>query len=167
MSLNKYLSIGLFVIIAFILLFQTCGKNERIRTERITDTLIVTKLVNINKDSLKVDSLMKVKQRVKIVYKQKTDSIYIVAPDTCKNYITMLVNNCNEYLSLNDSIIESQMSLINEQRDLYRIQRDLINKQNDMLYSDSLHIVKLNKKIKRKNISIGIISAVGLGALLR
>jgi hypothetical protein len=167
MSLNKYLSIGLFAIIAFILLFQTCGKNETIRTEKITDTLIVTKLVNINKDSLKVDSLMKVKQRVKVVYKQKTDSIYIAAPDTCKTYITMLVNNCNEYLSLNDSIIESQMSLINEQRDLYRIQRDLINKQNDMLYSDSLQIVKLNKKIKRKNIAISIISAVGLGALLR
>jgi hypothetical protein len=167
MTLNKYLSIGLFTIIAFILLFQTCGKNEIIRTQRITDTLIVTKLVNINKDSLKVDSLLKIKQRVKIVYKQRTDSIYISSPDTCKTYITMLVNNCNDYLSLNDSIIESQMSLINEQRDLYRIQRDLINKQNDMLYSDSLHIVKLNKKIKIKNISIGIISAVGLGALLR
>lgn len=167
MSLNKYLSIGLFAIIAFILLFQTCSNDETIRTERITDTLIVTKLVNINKDSLKVDSLLKVKQRVKIVYKQNTDSIYIASPDTCKTYITMLVNNCNDYLSLNDSIIESQMLLINEQRDLYRIQRDLINKQNDMLYSDSLQIVKLNKKIKRKNISIGIISAVGLGALLR
>ena len=166
MSLNKYLSLGIFAILVLILLFQTCGKDEVIKTQRLTDTLIVTKLVNISKDSLVIDSLIKVKQRVKVVFKNKTDSIYIASPDTCKTYINMIVNNCNDYLSLNDSIIEHQMSVINEQRDLYRIQRNLINKQNDMLYSDSLHIDKLNKKIKRKNIAISIISAVGLGALL-
>ena len=166
MSLNKYLSVGIFAILVFILLFQTCSKDEVIKTQRLTDTLIVTKLVNISKDSLVIDSLLKVKQRVKVVFKQKIDSIYIASPDTCKTYINMIVNNCNDYLSLNDSIIEHQMSVINEQRDLYRIQRDLINKQNDMLYSDSLHIQQLNKKIKRKNIAIGIISAVGLGALI-
>ena len=166
MTLNKYLSLVVFGLLVFILLFQTCGKDEVIKTQRLTDTLIVTKLVNISKDSLVIDSLIKVKQRVKVVFKNKTDSIYIAAPDTCKTYINMIVNNCNDYLSLNDSIIEHQMNVINEQRDLYRIQRDLINKQNDMLYNDSLHIDKLNKKIKRKNIAIGIISAVGLGALL-
>ena len=166
MTLNKYLSLGIFAILVFILLFQTCGKDEVIKTQRITDTLIVTKLVNISKDSLVIDSLLKVKQKVKIVFKQKTDSIYIASLDTCKTYISLLANTCTDYLRLNDSIIEHQMSVINEQRDLYRIQRDLINKQNDMLYSDSLHIEKLNKKIKRKNIAISIISAVGLGALI-
>lgn len=166
MSLNKYLSLGIFAILVFVLLFQTCGKDEVIKTQRITDTLIVTKLVNISKDSLVIDSLLKVKQKVKIVFKHQTDSIYIASPDTCKTYINYLVNNCNNYLSLNDSIIEHQMSVINEQRDLYRIQRDLINKQNDMLYSDSLQIDKLTKKNKRKNIAIGIISAIGFGALI-
>jgi len=166
MSLNKYLSIGIFAILVFILLFQTCGKDEVIKTQRLTDTLIVTKLVNISKDSLVIDSLLKVKQKVKVVFKQKTDSIYISSPDTCKTYISLLANTCTDYLRLNDSIIEHQMSVINEQRDLYRIQRDLINKQNDLLYSDSLQIEKLNKKIKRKNLAISIISAVGLGALI-
>ena len=77
MTLNKYLSIGIFSVLVFILLLQTCGKDKVINTQRLTDTLIVTKLVNISKDSIVIDSLIKVKQRVKVVFKQKTDSIYI------------------------------------------------------------------------------------------
>jgi hypothetical protein len=96
----------------------------------------------INRDSLIIDSLVKVKQKVKIKYVTLYDSILIQAPDTCHTYLVTLNKECLKLDSSNASIITAQTTQINDYHQLTVMQQNL-------LFLDSLEIYDLNKKLKR------------------
>jgi len=127
----------------------------------VLDNKIDSIKTSINKDSLIIDSLMKLRPKVVIKYKTKYDTIYRQAPDTCKSYLAELNDECLKIDSFNIGIITRQetqlisysglVGTMSEQSNMYVLRHN----------EDSLLITKLDKKLKRTR-KVGI-AAFGLG----
>ena len=125
--------------------------------DKSIDSIVST----INKDSLIIDSLMKLRPKVVIKYKTKYDTIYRQAPDTCKMYLEQLNAECLKLDSFNMGIITRQETQLISYSELTGIMQEKAVMQDLRHTEDSLLNAKLNKKLKRTR-KVGI-AAFGLG----
>jgi len=116
---------------------------------------------HINKDSLIIDSLMKLRPKVVIKYKTKYDTIYQQAPDTCKSYLAELNAECLKMDSFNLGIITRQETQLISYSELVGTMSEQSNMYVLRHTKDSLSILKLDKKLKRTR-KVGI-AAFGIG----
>ena len=153
------------IIIALVCLalMMTCkGKKQPPQVPpSIFDNKIDSIKVHINKDSLIIDSLMKLRPKVIVKYKTKYDTIYKQAPDTCKIYLAQLNAECMKLDSFNLGIITRQELQLISYSELTGIMQEKANMQDLRHIEDSLSILKLDKKLKRTR-KVGI-AAFGLG----
>jgi len=153
------------IIIALVCLalMMTCkGKEQPIPIPpSVLDKRIDSIKVHINKDSLIIDSLMKLKPKVVTRYKTKYDTIYKTAPDTCKIYLEQLNAECMALDSFNLGIITHQETQLISYSELTGIMQEKANMQDLRHVEDSLLITKLGKKLKRTR-KVGI-AAFGIG----
>ena len=117
--------------------------------------------VTINKDSLIIDSLMKLRPKVIVKYKTKYDTIYKTAPDTCKMYLAQLNAECLKLDSFNLGIITRQENQLISYSELTGIMQEKAVMQDLRHIEDSILIGKLDKKLKRTR-KFGI-AAFGIG----
>jgi len=117
--------------------------------------------VHINKDSLIIDSLMKLRPKVVVKYKTKYDTIYQQAPDTCKMYLAQLNAECLKLDSFNIGIITRQETQLISYSELTGIMQQKAVMQDLRHIEDSILIGKLDKKLKRTR-KVGI-AAFGIG----
>ena len=153
------------IIIALVCLalMMTCKGKEKPPQipPSVFDKKIDSIKVHINKDSLIIDSLMKLRPKVVIKYKTKYDTIYRQAPDTCKSYLAELNAECLKMDSFNLGIITRQETQLISYSELTGIMQEKAVMQDLRHTKDSLLITKLNKKLKRTR-KVGI-AAFGLG----
>lgn len=140
----------IIVAMACLALMVTC-KNKPISkpVPGILDKKIDSIKININKDSLIIDSLMKLKPKVVTRYKTKYDTIYKTAPDTCQYYLTQLNNECLKLDSFNNGIITRQELQLISYSELTGIMQEKANMQDLRRIDDSLAIGTLQRKLKR------------------
>jgi len=153
----------IIVALACLALMITCkGKNKPIPIPpSVLDQRIDSIKVHINKDSLIIDSLMKLKPKIVTRYKTKYDTIYRQAPDTCKSYLAELNAECLKMDSFNLGIITRQETQLISYSELTGIMQEKATMQDLRHTEDSLLITKLDKKLKRTR-KVGI-AAFGLG----
>ena len=133
----------------------------------VLDKRIDSIKVHINKDSLIIDSLMKLRPKVIVKYKTKYDTIYQQAPDTCKSYLAELNAECLKLDSFNLGIITRQETQLISYSELTGIMQEKANMQDLRHVEDSLLITKLGKKLKRtRRIAIGSLGIGLIGGLL-
>jgi hypothetical protein len=121
----------------------------------------------INKDSLIIDSLTKLRPKVVIKYKTKYDTIYRQAPDTCKSYLAQLNAECLKMDSFNLGIITRQELQLISYSELTGIMQEKANMQDLRHTEDSLSINTLQRKLKRtRRIAIGSLGIGFIGGLL-
>lgn len=153
------------IIIALVCqaLLMTCkGKDKPLEIPpSVLDNKIDSVKTQINKDSLIIDSLMKLKPKVVIKYKTKYDTIYQQAPDTCKSYLAKLNAECLKLDSFNLGIITRQETQLISYSELTGIMQEKAVMQSLRHVEDSLSILKLDKKLKRTR-KVGI-AAFGIG----
>jgi len=153
----------IIVSLACLALLMTCkGKDKPIPIPpSVLDKSIDSIKVHINKDSLIIDSLMKLRPKVITRYKTKYDTIYKQAPDTCKIYLEQLNAECMALDSFNLGIITHQETQLISYSELTGIMQEKANMQDLRHVEDSLLITKLGKKLKRTR-KVGI-AAFGIG----
>jgi hypothetical protein len=153
------------IIIALVCLalMMTCkGKDRPPKVPpSIFDNKIDSIKTHINKDSLIIDSLMKLRPKVVIKYKTKYDTIYQQAPDTCKIYLAELNAECLKMDSFNLGIITRQETQLISYSELTGIMQEKANMQDLRHNKDSLTIIDLDRKLKRTR-KVGI-AAFGIG----
>jgi len=153
------------IIIALVCLalMMTCkGKDKPMPIPpSVLDHSIDSIKTTINKDSLIIDSLMKLRPKVVIKYKTKYDTIYRQAPDTCIYYLEELNAECLKLDSFNTGIITRQETQLISYSELTGIMQEKAVMQDLRHTKDSLSILKLDKKLKRTR-KVGI-AAFGLG----
>jgi hypothetical protein len=153
------------IIIALVCqaLLMTCkGKKQPPQVPpSVFDNKIDSIKTTINKDSLIIDSLMKLRPKVVIKYKTKYDTIYKQAPDTCKSYLAELNAECLKLDSFNLGIITRQELQLISYSELVGTMSEQSNMYVLRHTKDSLLILKLDKKLKRTR-KFGI-AAFGLG----
>jgi len=143
----------------------TCNKKPIIvpPIPSVLDNKIDSIKVHINKDSLIIDSLMKLRPKVIVKYKTKYDTIYRQAPDTCKIYLAELNAECLKLDSFNLSIITRQELQLISYSELVGTMSEQSNMYVLRHTKDSLLITKLDKKLKRtRRIAIG---SLGIGLI--
>jgi hypothetical protein len=159
----------IIVALACLALMITCkGKKQPIPIlPSVLDKRIDSIKVHINKDSLIIDSLMKLRPKVITRYKTKYDTIYQQAPDTCKSYLAQLNAECMALDSFNLGIITRQETQLISYSELTGIMQERANMQDLRHVEDSLLITKLGKKLKRtRRIAIGSFGIGLIGGLL-
>jgi hypothetical protein len=153
------------IIIALVCqaLLMTCkGKEQPPQIPfSVLDQRIDSVKTHINKDSLIIDSLMKLRPKVIVKYKTKYDTIYKQAPDTCKSYLAELNAECLKLDSFNMGIITRQELQLISYSELIGTMSEQSNMYVLRHTKDSLSILKLDKKLKRTR-KIGI-AAFGFG----
>jgi hypothetical protein len=153
------------IIIALVCLalMVTCkGKKQPPKVPpSVFDYSIDSIKTTINKDSLIIDSLMKLRPKVIVKYKTKYDTIYKQAPDTCKMYLEQLNAECLKLDSFNMGIITRQETQLISYSELVGTMSEQSNMYVLRHTKDSLSILKLDKKLKRTR-KVGI-AAFGLG----
>jgi hypothetical protein len=127
----------------------------------VLDKRIDSVKTHINKDSLIIDSLMKLRPKVIVKYKTKYDTIYRQAPDTCKMYLAELNAECLKMDSFNLGIITRQETQLISYSELTGIMQEKATMQDLRHIEDSLLNAKLDKKLKRTR-KVGI-AAFGIG----
>jgi hypothetical protein len=153
----------IIIVLVCLALMITCkGKEKPPQVppsvfDRSIDSIVST----INKDSLIIDSLMKLRPKVVVKYKTKYDTIYKTAPDTCKTYLAQLNNECLKLDSFNMGIITRQETQLISYSELTGIMQEKAVMQELRHTEDSLLNAKLDKKLKRTR-KVGI-AAFGLG----
>ena len=155
----------IIVAMACLALLMTCNKKPPIPIPpSVLDQRIDSIKVHINKDSLIIDSLIKLRPKVITRYKTKYDTIYQQAPDTCKIYLAELNAECLKLDSFNLGIITRQETQLISYSELTGIMQEKSNMQDLRHIEDSLLITKLGKKLKRtRRIAIG---SLGIGLML-
>jgi hypothetical protein len=153
----------IIVALACLALLMTCkGKDKPIPIPpSVFDKSIDSIKVHINKDSLIIDSLIKLRPKVITRYKTKYDTIYQTAPDTCKSYLAELNAECLKLDSFNLGIITRQENQLISYSELTGIMQEKANMYVLRHTEDSLLNAKLNKKLKRTR-KVGI-AAFGIG----
>lgn len=149
-------------------LLMTCNKQPIVNPPpNVLDKRIDSIKVHINKDSLIIDSLMKLRPKVVIKYKTKYDTIYKQAPDTCKIYLTQLNAECLKLDSFNLGIITRQETQLISYSELVGNMSEQSTMQELRHIEDSLLNAKLDKKLKRtRRIAIGGFGIGFIGGLL-
>lgn len=153
----------IIIVLVCLALMITC-KGKQIPPKvppSVFDHSIDSIVSTINKDSLIIDSLMKLRPKVVIKYKTKYDTIYRQAPDTCKIYLEQLNAECLKLDSFNLGIITRQETQLITYSELTGIMQEKANMQDLRHAEDSLLNAKLNKKLKRTR-KVGI-AAFGIG----
>ena len=152
---------ALIIALVCLAFLATCNKQPIVKPPpNVLDNKIDSILTTINKDSLIIDSLMKLRPKVIIKYKTKYDTIYKQAPDTCKSYLAELNAECLKMDSFNLGIITRQETQLISYSELTGIMQEKANMQDLRHTKDSLFILKLDKKLKRTR-KVGI-AAFGL-----
>ena len=153
----------IIIVLVCLALMITCkGKQTPPQVPpSVFDHSIDSIVSTINKDSLIIDSLMKLRPKVVIKYKTKYDTIYKTAPDTCKIYLDQLNAECLKLDSFNLGIITRQETQLISYSELTGIMQEKANMQSLRHTEDSLLNTKLNKKLKRTR-KVGI-AAFGIG----
>jgi hypothetical protein len=159
------------IIIALVCqaLLMTCkGKDKPPQIPpSVLDNKIDSIKTHINKDSLIIDSLMKLRPKVIVKYKTKYDTIYKDAPDTCKSYLAQLNAECLKLDSFNMGIITRQETQLISYSELVGTMSEQSNMYVLRHTKDSLSILKLDKKLKRtRRIAIGSLGIGLIGGLL-
>jgi hypothetical protein len=159
------------IIIALVCqaLLMTCkGKKQPPQIPpSVLDNKIDSVKTHINKDSLIIDSLMKLRPKVIVKYKTKYDTIYKQAPDTCKSYLEQLNAECMALDSFNLGIITRQETQLISYSELVGTMSEQSNMYVLRHTKDSLSILKLDKKLKRtRRIAIGSLGIGLIGGLL-
>ena len=153
----------IIIVLVYLALMITC-KGKEIPPKvppSVFDHSIDSILTTINKDSLVIDSLMKLRPKVVVKYKTKYDTIYKQAPDTCKMYLEQLNAECLKLDSFNLGIITRQETQLISYSELTGIMQQKAVMQDLRHTEDSLLNAKLNKKLKRTR-KVGI-TAFGVG----
>jgi hypothetical protein len=159
----------IIISMACLALLMTCNKKPIIvpPIPNVLDNKIDSIKTSINKDSLIIDSLMKLRPKVIVKYKTKYDTIYQQAPDTCKIYLEQLNAECLKLDSFNLGIITRQELQLISYSELTGIMQEKANMQDLRHIEDSLFILKLDKKLKRtRRIAIGSLGIGLIGGLL-
>ena len=153
----------IIIVLVCLALMVTCkGKSKPPQIPpSVFDDKIDSVKTHINKDSLIIDSLMKLRPKVITRYKTKYDTIYRQAPDTCKSYLAELNAECLKLDSFNLGIITRQETQLISYSELTGIMQEKANMQDLRHVEDSLLITKLGKKLKRTR-KFGI-AAFGIG----
>ena len=147
----KLLLPTVIISLACLALLITCKNKTKPKPllPSVLDKKIDSIKVIINKDSLIIDSLMKLKPKIKMVYKTKYDTIYKTAPDTCKMYLDQLNAECLKLDSFNLGIITRQEIQLISYSELTGIMQEKANMQDLRHIEDSLAIGTLKRKLKR------------------
>jgi hypothetical protein len=161
----------MIVSLACLALLFTCKNKPKPKPlpPSVLDKKIDSVKININKDSLIIDSLMKLKPKIVTRYKTKYDTIYKTAPDTCQYYLTQLNNECLKLDSFNNGIITRQETQLISYSELVGIMQQKANMQSLKHIEDSLAIGTLQRKLKRtrKLAVVGLFGGVITGALIK
>ena len=154
----------MIVSLACLAPLMTCKNKPKPKPSPGTlDKKIDSIKININKDSLIIDSLMKLKPKIVTRYKTKYDTIYKTAPDTCIYYLEELNHECLKLDSFNTGIITRQETQLISYSDLVGTMSEQSNMYVLRHNEDSLSILKLDKKLKRtRRIAIG---SLGIGLI--
>lgn len=165
------------LIILLIFMIKSCRDldKEELKPNPIQQ-VINSKEKTINKDSLEVirikkdvDSLSRLTQKTRIIYKTRYDSIYITQSDTCKEALEIVYRDFNRLDSLNQLQLLKQDSVIMKDYNIKLEMRDIINLVKVQLSQsrDSLTDLKkeVNKKV-RKGYFKGFKHGFGSGATL-
>ena len=153
----------IIIVLVCLALMMTC-KGKQIPPKvppSVLDKSIDSILTTINKDSLIIDSLMKLRPKVVVKYKTKYDTIYQTAPDTCKMYLAQMNAECLKLDSFNLGIITRQETQLISYSELTGIMQEKASMQDLRHIEDSLLNANLNKKLKRTR-KFGI-AAFGIG----
>jgi len=159
------------ISMACLALLMTCNKKPII-VPPIPNVLykkIDSIKTSINKDSLIIDSLMKLRPKVIVKYKTKYDTIYQTAPDTCKSYLAELNAECLKMDSFNLGIITRQETQLISYSELVGIMQQKANMQSLKHVEDSLANDKLSRKLKRtrKLAVAGLFGGLITGAVIK
>ena len=160
----------IIVAMACLALLMTCKNKTKPKPgPGILDKKIDSIKVSINKDSLIIDSLMKLKPKVVTRYKTKYDTIYKTAPDTCQYYLEELNNECMVLDSFNNGIITRQETQLISYSELTGIMQEKANMQSLRHIEDSLAIGTLQRKLKRtrKLAVAGLFGGLIAGAVIK
>lgn len=176
----KKLLLGCFILgLICLALTNTCKRQSltpsvTIETKPIEER-VDKKLDRIKRDSLIIDSLLKQKPKIITRYKTRIDSIYLTAPDTCKDLINELKNECLVIDSLNTNIIAYQIETIINQKSVINDLNSIVKIQKNQLSDSSTVINNLKKEVKKERrkgkiksvlLSIGAtFGGFGLGSL--
>lgn len=159
------------ISMACLALLMTCKNKPKPKPlpPSVLDKKIDSIKVHINKDSLIIDSLMKLKPKIITRYKTKYDTIYKTAPDTCQYYLTQLNNECLKLDSFNNGIITRQETQLISYSELVGIMQQKANMQSLKHIEDSLAIGTLQRKLKRtrKLAVAGLFGGLITGALIK
>lgn len=161
----------MIVSLACLALLFTCKNkpNQKPASPSVLDKKIDSIKVHINKDSLIIDSLMKLKPKIKMVYKTKYDTIYKTAPDTCIYYLEELDHECMVLDSFNNGIITRQETQLISYSELVNTMQQKANMQDLRHIEDSLSIGTLKRKLKRtrKLAVAGLFGGLIIGAVIK
>ena len=160
---------ALIIALVCLAFLFTCNKKPIIvpPTPSVLDNKIDSIKTHINKDSLIIDSLMKLRPKVVIKYKTKYDTIYQQAPDTCKSYLAELNAECLKLDSFNSGIITRQETQLISYSELVGTMSEQSNMYVLRHIDDSLLITKLDKKLKRtRKVGIAVFGLGLIGGLL-
>ena len=155
------------VIGLLFMLLHTCTQSNELDYKPINDsTLIKANLSNAKLSSdislltKQTDSLKAIKKGLKIVYKEKVNNVYLVAPDTCKTYIDTIIKWHLEIDTINELTIKTQDSAIKDYSRMIINYKDIVMVKDIQHYNDSLAL----RKQKRSKIKVGV--GAFLGGLL-
>lgn len=138
------------ISMACLALLMTCKNKPKPKAPpSVLDKKIDSIKVSINKDSLIIDSLMKLKPKIVTRYKTKYDTIYKTAPDTCIYYLEELNHECMVLDSFNNGIITRQETQLISYNELVNTMQQKANMQETKRLEDSLSIGTLQRKLKR------------------
>lgn len=119
--------------------------------------VINSKEKTINKDSLEVirikkdvDSLSRLTQKTRIIYKTRYDSIYISQSDTCKEALQIVYKDFNRLDSLNQLQLLKQDSVIMKDYNIKLEMRDIINLVKVQLSQSRDSLTDLKKEVNKK-----------------
>lgn len=161
----------MIVSLACLALLMTCKNKPKPKPlpPSVLDKKIDSIKVSINKDSLIIDSLMKLKPKIVTRYKTKYDTIYKTAPDTCIYYLEELNHECMVLDSFNNGIITRQETQLISYSELVGIMQEKANMQSLKHIEDSLAIGTLQRKLKRtrKLAVAGLFGGVIMGAVIK
>jgi len=161
----------MIVSLACLALLMTCKNKPKPKPlpPSVLDKKIDSIKVHINKDSLIIDSLMKLKPKIVTRYKTKYDTIYKTAPDTCIYYLEELDHECMVLDSFNNGIITRQETQLISYSELVNTMQKKANIQSLKHIEDSLAIGTLQRKLKRtrKLAVAGLFGGLITGALIK
>lgn len=160
----------MIVSLACLALLMTCkNKPKPKEPPSVLDKKIDSIKVHINKDSLIIDSLMKLKPKIVTRYKTKYDTIYKTAPDTCIYYLEELDHECMVLDSFNNGIITRQETQLISYSELVNTMQQKAIMQETKRLEDSLAIGTLQRKLKRtrKLAVAGLFGGLITGAVIK